>query len=211
MRKVFYYFTALAVAVGSSVAASAADPPIPTAVRFPVIFKTAVSTRAAKTGDVIEAVLKDDLRVDDQIVATAGSMLVGHIEEVDGKTESGKRSIISIETRLRGGNKKAFRLLFDEIVTAENEFINIVGVASKQKIEVLTNGSTREITVSNYGELESSDRFIHSGRKLIAAAIQRGIKQESGSSKHVIADIESGDVLLVQAHSPYNVPTASAQ
>jgi hypothetical protein len=177
---------------------------IPSAIRFPVIFRTAVDCRKAQSGDVIEAVLKEDLKIGDQVIAAAGSTLVGHLEEVPADQVQRSRGLRPIELKLgNNSNKKVVRLLFDEIVTVQKEYISIVGSASKQRASVNGRGVARDIVVGQDGELERSDRVIRSGKQLLAA-IPISTRGERLSAREPVTDIEPGDELLVQARSPYD-------
>jgi hypothetical protein len=175
---------------------------IPSAIRFPVIFQTSIDCKKAQSGDVIEAVLKEDLKIGDQIIAATGSTLIGHLEEVPVGQASRTRGMRSIELRLgNNANKKVVRILFDEIVTTQKEYISIVGCASKQRASVNGRGVPREIVVGPDGELERSDRVIKSGKQLLAA-IPINARGERPLSRDQITDILPGDELLVQARSP---------
>ena len=178
---------------------------IPSAIRFPVIFKTSIDCKTAQNGDVIKATLKEDLKIGDQVIAGAGSILVGHLEEVPaGQVQRGR--VRSIELRLgNNANKKVLRILFDQIVTVQREYISIVGRASKQKANVNGRGVPREIIVGADGELERSERVIKSGKQLLAAIPMsaRGDRPDRPTARE-ITDIIPGDELLVQARSPYD-------
>jgi hypothetical protein len=175
---------------------------IPSAIRFPVIFRTSVDCKTAQSGDVIKAALKEDLKIGDQVIAAAGSILVGHLEEVPAGQARG-HGMRSIELRLgNSANKKVVRILFDKIVTAQREYISIVGRASKQKASVNGRGVPREIIVGSDGELERSERVIKSGKQLLAA-IPMSARGDRPTARE-ITDIEPGDELLVQARSPYD-------
>jgi hypothetical protein len=179
------------------------DALIPSAIRFPVIFKTPVNCKTAQSGDVIKASLKEDLKIGDQIIAATGSLLVGHLEEVPAGQVQRGRGMRSIELRLgNNANKKVLRILFDQIVTTQREYISIVGRASKQKASVNGRGVPREIIVGADGELERSERVIKSGKQLLAA-IPISARGDRPTARE-ITDIEPGDELLVQARSPYD-------
>ena len=135
-----------------------------------MIFRTSVDCKTAQSGDVIKAALKEDLKIGDQLIARAGSVLVGHLEEVPAGQGSRGHGMRAIELKLgSNANKKVLRILFDEIVTVQQEYISIVGRASKQKANVNGRGVAREIIVGSDGELERSERVIKSGKQLLAA------------------------------------------
>jgi hypothetical protein len=176
---------------------------IPSAIRFPVIFKTPINCKTAQNGDLIKASLKEDLKIGDQVIAGAGSVLVGHLEEISAGQLQHGRGMRAIELKLgNNANRKVLRILFDQIVTVQSEYISIVGRASKQKANVNGRGVPREIIVGAEGELERSERVIKSGKQLLAA-IPMNARGDRPTARE-ITDIIPGDELLVQARSPYD-------
>src|SRR5947209_6933733 len=47
---------------------------------FPVVLTSQISSKTARAGDSIEALLKDDLKIGDRLVAQKGSRVHGHID-----------------------------------------------------------------------------------------------------------------------------------
>ena len=174
--------------------------PLPTAIRFPVIFETPIDSVRVVDGYVLKGSLKEDLSIDEQVIAPAGSSIIGHIA-VGFSAPSAPKTLSRLEARLP--KHRTIRLLFDEIQTQPGETIKIVGVASPQKKEFVAHGSRREVTVREGGELDKTYRFTGSRRMLLQATDR--LREHDGKviARTFPADVEIGDELYVQAHSPY--------
>ncbi len=147
------------------------DVPIPTAIQFPVVFQTPINSKYAKIGDIVTGELKEDLTIEQRVVAPAGSIIKGHIEALEASRRLGT-SIWHKKHRFHPGC--SMKIVFDEIVEPDNTKLSIVGCLSKQKITLNNEAQPREIEVGDKGELKKAEAVFTTKQMVVAQAVNLG-------------------------------------
>lgn len=146
--------------------------PLPTAIQFPVVFKTGIDSARAQSGDTIKAYLEEDLVVDGRLVAPEGSLVIGHIDSVRLSRRLAKAAIASEDRFRKNGSVK---IIFDEIVTPTDEHIRITGTVSKQNTIFNDSRHPREVVVDNKGEFKKAEEVLTSDEKTVSNVINFGV------------------------------------
>src|SRR4030095_1131957 len=108
--------------------------------RFPVVITSQISSRTAKLGDTIQALMKDDLKIGDKLIAKKGSVVRGHISyALKARTIMG--SLLSIKRFYR--NSGAVGLSFDEIISETGEHLPLVAQAARKSRIIKNKGEGR--------------------------------------------------------------------
>ncbi len=125
-------------------------------VTFKVVFFEPIDLHKMHTGTEISGRLKADLKVNQKVVAPAGSIVTGYVQMVDKK---GSDAVgITEEKRKHSG----YRLVFDEIILGSKERLKLRALPI-ETISIFNNkGEFRSITVGPGGvikKVESLDVF----------------------------------------------------
>jgi hypothetical protein len=146
--------------------------PLPTAIQFPVVFKTAIDSSKARPGDQVKAYLKEDLEIDQRLVAPEGSVVIGHIDTVHQSRRLAKSAIMKEDRFRKNGS---VRIIFDEIVTPMEEHIRITGIVSKQSAVFEEGRHPREVVVGNKGEFKKAEEVLTTDEKTISNVFNYGV------------------------------------
>lgn len=150
---------------------------LPTAVQFPVVFDTAIDSRTARTGDVIECHLKEDLVFDTRLIAPAGSIVLGHIDHFV-KSRTMTQAMASGDQRFH--KTSIIKLAFTEIITPEQEHIKIEGILSRQKA-CFGDKEERQVEVGKKGVVDSAEPRLSDdtmvGAQVVNYAVGTGLSQ----------------------------------
>lgn len=182
----------------------AEDAPPAGAIKFMVSFTKGINSDRVDQGQKIEGKLEEDLKVNGQLVAPAGSKIYGHIEELK-HSRSLPKSVVSNKRRFR--MRSSLVIKFDRIVTPAKVDMNIVGQACKQH-SIFSNGHTaRVILVGENGELLQTGDTSMVEDKGMGMSIPKSWVKVKGRFQ---IDIEPGDQLIVQATMPYGLSVSAS-
>lgn len=125
-------------------------------VTFRVVFSKPIDLHKMSTGTEISGRLKEDLRVNNKVVAAAGSVVTGYVQRVD---KQGSDPVGITEKKRR---HSACRVIFDEIILGNKQRLKLEALPV-ETISVFNNqGEFRSITVGPGGvikKVESLDVF----------------------------------------------------
>jgi hypothetical protein len=110
---------------------------------FPVVriaFKTGLQSKDAKLGQPVEAFLKEDLMSEEQVVAPAESLLIGHVESID-------------KMRGRFNSRRTLGIVFDRIIKPDHQELLIEARPIQQLSIFNSTSGARQIVVGRHGEL----------------------------------------------------------
>ena len=155
--------------------APAQDLPIPNAIQFPIVITKTIDSTHSATDDTVEAKLKEDLVIDDAVVAPAESIVFGHIETLN-QSRRMAESVLSSKKRFHKGSSMS--IIFDEIVTPDGERLKIVGCLSRQSANFTDNGQPREVEIGAKGEMTKAEAVFTNDQKVAAQAV--GFAASSG-------------------------------
>jgi len=141
---------------------------IPSAIQFPIVFKSLIDSSKAANGDVVVASLKEDLVIDDELIAPADSIVLGHIAKLR-RSRRLTESVISKNRRFHKGS--SLKIELDEIITDEDEHIQIVGCLSKQSANFFDGKQPREVEITGNGELVKAEAVFTSDQKVASQII----------------------------------------
>jgi len=144
---------------------------LPTAVQFPVIFDVAIDSRNSRQGDLVECHLKDDLVFENHLIAPAGSVVLGHIDHFV-KSRTMTQAMTSKDERFH--KTSIIKIIFDEIITPEQEHKKIVGILSKQKA-IFGDKVEREVVVDKKGMFESAEPKLSDDTMIGAQVVNFGV------------------------------------
>ncbi len=145
--------------------------------QFPVVFDTAIDSRNARKGDIVECHLKEDLVFDTRLIAPAGSVVIGRIDHYV-KSRTMTQAMTSKDLRFH--KTSIVRLLFTEIVTPEQEHIKIEGILSQQRT-CFDGKVERQVEVGKKGVISlaepklSDETFV--GAQVVNFAVGTGLSQ----------------------------------
>ncbi len=146
--------------------------PLPTAIQFPVVFKTSIDSAKAQEGDEVKAYLKEDLFIENRLVAPEGSVVVGHIDTVRKSRRLAKSAIMKEDRFHKNGS---VRIVFDEIITPDEEHIRITGIVSKQSTTFIDGRHPREVVVGNKGEFKKAEEVLTEDEKTVSNIVNYGV------------------------------------
>ena len=146
--------------------------PLPTAIQFPVVFKTAIDSFKAHPGDQVKAYMTEDLVVDGRLVAPEGSTVIGHIDTVRQSRRLAKAAIANNDRFRKNGSVK---IIFDEIITPDEEHIRITGIVSKQTATFTEGRHPREIVVGKNGEFRKAEETLTSDELVVSNVLSNGV------------------------------------
>jgi hypothetical protein len=114
---------------------------------FPVVriaFKTSFQSKDAKVGQQLEALLKEDLVSNSELVAPTDSVLIGHVEAIN---------------RIRGrfSSRQSLSIVFDRIITPNHVEVLIEARPIQQLSIFNSTGGARQIVVGQHGDLEKAE------------------------------------------------------
>jgi hypothetical protein len=141
---------------------------IPSAIQFPVVFKSVIDSSKAMVGDEVLASLKEDIVIDDELIAPEGSIIVGHIAKLK-RSRRLTESVISKNRRFHKGS--SMKIEFDEIITDEDEHIPIVGCLSKQTADFFDGKQPREVEITSGGELIKAEAVFTNDQKVASQIV----------------------------------------
>jgi hypothetical protein len=141
---------------------------IPSAIQFPIVFKKVIDSSKAMVGDEVIASLKEDIVIDDELIAPEGSVVIGHIAKLK-RSRRLTESVISKNRRFHKGSSMKIEL--DEIITDEDEHIPIVGCLSKQTADFFDGKQPREVEISSSGELIKAEAVFTNDQKVASQIV----------------------------------------
>ncbi|HEY9757029.1 MAG TPA: hypothetical protein V6C97_17825 [Oculatellaceae cyanobacterium] len=144
------------------------DLPIPSAVQVAVIFKQELDSAKLANDDQIEVELKEDLTLNDELIAPAGSIIIGHIEELQ-QSRRLAESTLSSKRRFHKGS--SLKIAFDEIITPEDNHIPVVGCLSHQSQSFTEDGRPRQVEISKRGELIKAEESFSTEEKVTSQIV----------------------------------------
>lgn len=174
------------------------EPPLRT-IKFMVTFTKGINSKETVEGQQVEGTLQDDLKLDEQLIAPAGSTIFGHIEKLTASRTLVK-SVVSSQKRFK--RHSSLVINFDRIVTPNKQELTISGQACEQ-FSLFSNGHVvREIIVGPDGELikTGDTSMIHNQDFGISIP-----KSWVTFKDHFQIDIQAGDQLTVEATEPYGM------
>ena|GEM_PF-4554814 len=116
-------------------------------VTFKVVFFEPVDLRKMRTGTEISGQLKEDLKVNKKVVAAAGSIVTGYVQEVNKKGDA-----VGITEKKQ--RHSGYRLVFDEIIIGNKERLKVQALPI-ETISIFNNrGEFRSITVGHGGVIK---------------------------------------------------------
>ena len=118
--------------------------------QFPVVISSQINSKTAKSGDVLEARLKYDLKIGDKLIAAKGSMVNGHLNYVL-KARSTMHSMLSFERWYR--NSGCVGVSFDEIVNEKGEHIPLIATPAQMARIVKNKAEGRVLGVNHNGQI----------------------------------------------------------
>ncbi len=167
--------------------------------KFMITFTKGINSKAAAEGQEVEGSLQDALKLDNRVIAPAGSAIFGHIEQFN-PSRTLVESAISSKKRFRMRSSLIIR--FDRIVKPDKQELNIAAQACRQ-FSLFSNGHTvREIIVGPEGELLKTGDMTMIKNEDLGLAIPKSWVNVSG---HFQIDIQPGDQLTVEASEPYGM------
>jgi sRNA-binding carbon storage regulator CsrA len=124
-----------------------------------IIFDTELHGRLATEGKQVEAHLEKDLKIDNDIIAPAGSIILGSVENIEPSRKLMK-SVLTRKERFKRHGSLAIN--FNKIITSKKEQINIALKIPEQVSVFNNNGKYRQIIIGATGEVlkaEETDNF----------------------------------------------------
>jgi hypothetical protein len=141
---------------------------IPSAIQFPIVFKKVIDSTKAMVGDEVLATLKEDIVIDDELIAPEGSVVIGHISKLK-RSRRLTESVISKNRRFHKGS--SMKIDLDEIITDEDEHIPIVGCLSKQTADFFDGKQPREVEINSGGELIKAEAVFTRDQKVASQIV----------------------------------------
>jgi hypothetical protein len=125
---------------------------ITTGARFPVKVVSELSSKTAKAGDIVEAVVRIDIKIGGRMVAPKGTRVVGHVFNV-----MPARRILMAELSLHRWWRAngEIGVQFDQMITAEGEHIPLDATPTQQSRIVINKAEGRVMGVNAKGEVAS--------------------------------------------------------
>jgi hypothetical protein len=147
---------------------------IPTAIQTTVVFKTPIDSRKTLDGARIEALLKEDLIVNDIVIAPQGSRMIGHVEYIRHARRM-TESALAIHGRFKQG--AALKVIFTKIATTDGETIYILGRLSQQSATLSIDGGRfdREVSINKDGAFDRAEEVLTSQDKILSGLIGQGV------------------------------------
>ena len=147
---------------------------IPTAVQVTVVFKTPIDSRKTLDGAKIEALLSEDLIVNDIVVAPKGSRMIGHVEYLRHARRMAEASI-AMHGRFKQG--AALKVVFTKIATTDGETIYILGRLSQQSATLSIDGGRfdREVSINKDGVFDRAEEVLTTNDKILSGLIGQGV------------------------------------
>jgi hypothetical protein len=170
-------------------AINATDQSAPPSAKFRITFAEKVDTQELLDGDPIEATIKEDLKINHQVVAPAGSEVVGHIE-----LKMLERKHHDDKPKVR--KKPLFMLRFDRIVTPDKREIPMAATVPQQFAVFNNGGAYRQITIGLDGELVKTQSLESYVVPELNLAIGKSLLQ------HGSPVVLSGDEVMIEATFP---------
>jgi len=116
-------------------------------VTFKVVFFEPVDLRKMCTGTEISGQLKEDLKVNKKVIAAAGCIVTGYVQEVNKKGD-----VVGITEKKQ--RHSVYRLVFDEIIIGNKERLKVQALPI-ETISIFNNrGEFRSITVGHGGVIK---------------------------------------------------------
>ncbi|MBX9724724.1 MAG: hypothetical protein K2X81_25185, partial [Candidatus Obscuribacterales bacterium] len=137
-------------------------------IEFPVVMTSKIESSEVSEGDKVEANLKENLVINNRLIAPAGSLIVGHIKALQHSRRLLK-SIVSPDHRFHKGT--FMQISFDEIVTPDNKHLEIVGHFSEQSKMLNESYRPRKVEIGKNGELKRAELVFSSNTRIASTAI----------------------------------------
>jgi hypothetical protein len=181
-RKFFIVSAAVATVIGPSATSvpaaisadyqqdyqAADDMAIPSAVQISVVFKQELDSAKLTNNEQIEVELKEDLTINDELIAPAGSIVVGHIEELQ---QSRRMAEAAVSGKHRFKKGSSLKIAFDEIITPEDNHFKVVGCLSRQSQSFTEDGRPRQVEISKKGELTKAEESFSTEEKVTSQVV----------------------------------------
>lgn len=126
---------------------------IATGARFPVHMTSAVTSKTAQVGDLVEGRTKIDLKIGGRLVAPKGSLVVGRVTTVNKARKMLAAELMLNKRWMRPSGSLSFT--FDEIITPAGEHLPLVAVPSRHARIINNTNEGRVLGVNHMNEIAS--------------------------------------------------------
>ena len=113
-----------------------------------VAFRRPINSKDAIDGETIEVELREDWKIDGQIIAPKGSRVLGYLEKMTKRTAKGTQ-----DKQERFRRQGGLKLHFDRLITPTKELVNIAASPRAQHCAFSNNHEFRQIVIGDEGEL----------------------------------------------------------
>lgn len=180
------------------------QPPQKISAKVRIAFKSEVDTLECEDGDKVEAELRSDILHDENVLAPAGSRLLGTVKSVT-YSRSLAKSVLSKQDRFR--RHAALDFDFNELITPDNKHFEFSAKAVPQK-SLFTNGSAcRMVHVGANGEVTKTESMDLAQLPQFELAVPVTLFQRNRKEVKILP----GDEIVIHAEMPISSTAVSAK
>lgn len=118
--------------------------------RFPVVLTSQLNSKTAKTGDLVRAVLKYDLKIGPKVIANKGAEVRGHLDYVQKARTPVACSVSRHRWTMTSG---CLGVKFDEIINQTGEHFKLVAEPARQALVVKNKSEGRVLGINHKGQI----------------------------------------------------------